>query len=232
MEVKKTSRSNLENKRFIFREIGFIVALSMVFFAFETKYYQEEAKEISFPVETSDIEEVLPVFVPQRASQPLPKISVKPLDFIEIVENEMDFENEMDVVDDNENTKGSLTGKATDWQSEYGNTDETGEGDGDIPFITVEKMPRFNGDLNTWLRKNLRYPARCAEMGIGGKVFIEFVVEKDGSISSINVVRSADPDLSQEAIRVVKAMPKWVPGMQRDKAVRVRFTIPITFQLR
>ena len=232
MEVKKTSHSNLENKRFIFREIGFIVALSMVFFAFETKYYQEEAKEISFPVETSDIEEVLPVFVPQRASQPLPKISVKPLDFIEIVENEMDFENEMDVVDDNENTKGSLTGKATDWQSEYGNTDETGEGDGDIPFITVEKMPRFNGDLNTWLRKNLRYPARCAEMGIGGKVFIEFVVEKDGSISSINVVRSADPDLSQEAIRVVKAMPKWIPGMQRDKAVRVRFTIPITFQLR
>ena len=232
MEVKKTSRSNLENKRFIFREIGFIVALSMVFFAFETKYYQEEAKEISFPVETSDIEEVLPVFVPQRASQPLPKISVKPLDFIEIVENEMDFENEMDVVDDNENTKGSLTGKATDWQSEYGNTDETGEGDGDIPFIAVEKMPRFNGDLNTWLRKNLRYPARCAEMGIGGKVFIEFVVEKDGSISSINVVRSADPDLSQEAIRVVKAMPKWIPGMQRDKAVRVRFTIPITFQLR
>ena len=93
-------------------------------------------------------------------------------------------------------------------------------------------MPRFNGDLNKWLRKNLRYPARCAEMGIGGKVFVEFVVEKDGSISSINVVRSADPDLSQEAIRVVKAMPKWVPGMQRDKAVRVRFTIPITFQLR
>ena len=232
MEVKKTSRSNLENKRFIFREIGFIVALSMVFFAFETKYYQEEAKEISFPVETSDIEEVLPVFVPQRTSQPLPKISVKPLDFIEIVENEMNLENEMDVVDDNENTKGSLTGKATDWQSEYGNTDETGEGDGDIPFITVEKMPRFNGDLNTWLRKNLRYPARCAEMNIGGKVFIEFVVEKDGSISSINVVRSADPDLSQEAIRVVKAMPKWIPGMQRDKAVRVRFTIPITFQLR
>ena len=71
-----------------------------------------------------------------------------------------------------------------------------------------EKMPRFNGDLNKWLRKNLRYPVRCAEMGIGGKVFVEFVVEKDGSISSINVERSADPDLSQEAIRVVKAMPK------------------------
>ncbi|WP_270543262.1 energy transducer TonB [Butyricimonas paravirosa] len=231
MEAKKTSRSDLENKRFIFREIGFIVALATVFFAFETKYYQEEAKEITFPVETSDIEEVLPVFVPQRASQPLPKISVKPLDFIEVVENEMDLENEMDVVDDNENTKGSLTGKATEWQNGYDNMGEE-SGEGDVPFINVEKMPRFNGNLNQWLRKNLRYPARCAEMGIGGKVFVEFVVEKDGSISSINVVRSADPDLSQEAIRVVKAMPKWIPGMQRDKAVRVRFTIPITFQLR
>ena len=231
MEAKKTSRSDLENKRFIFREIGFIVALATVFFAFETKYYQEEAKEITFPVETSDIEEVLPVFVPQRASQPLPKISVKPLDFIEVVENEMDLENEMDVVDDNENTKGSLTGKATEWQNGYDNMGEE-SGEGDVPFINVEKMPRFNGNLNQWLRKNLRYPARCAEMGIGGKVFVEFVVEKDGSISSINVVRSADPDLSQEAIRVVKAMPKWIPGMQRDKAVRVRFTIPITFQLK
>ena len=231
MEAKKTSRSDLENKRFIFREIGFIVALATVFFAFETKYYQEEAKEITFPVETSDIQEVLPVFVPQRASQPLPKISVKPLDFIEVVENEMDLENEMDVVDDNENTKGSLTGKATEWQNGYDNMGEE-SGEGDVPFINVEKMPRFNGNLNQWLRKNLRYPARCAEMGIGGKVFVEFVVEKDGSISSINVVRSADPDLSQEAIRVVKAMPKWIPGMQRDKAVRVRFTIPITFQLR
>ncbi|MFR4038987.1 MAG: hypothetical protein ACLTZT_15430 [Butyricimonas faecalis] len=73
MEVKKTSRSNLENKRFIFCEIGFIVALSMVFFAFETKYYQEEAKEISFPVETSDIEEVLPVLFPKELPNRFPK---------------------------------------------------------------------------------------------------------------------------------------------------------------
>ena len=165
MEVKKTSRSNLENKRFIFREIGFIVALSMVFFAFETKYYQEEAKEISFPVETSDIEEVLPVFVPQRASQPLPKISVKPLDFIEIVENEMDFENEMDVVDDNENTKGSLTGKATDWQSEYGNTDETGEGDGDIPFITVEKNASFQRRFEHMASEKFKIPSKMRGNG-------------------------------------------------------------------
>ncbi len=229
MEAKKTSRSDLENKRFIFREIGFVVALATVFFAFETKYYQEEAKEIIIPVETTDIEEVLPVFIPQKASQPLPKVSVQPLDFIEVVENEMNLENEMDIIDE-QNVKGSLTGTATDWTDGYDTPGETGEGD-NLPFIIVEKMPHFNGDLNKWLGKNLRYPARCAEMGIEGKVFVEFVVEKDGSISSINVVRSADPDLSQEAIRVVKTMPKWIPGKQRDKAVSVRFTIPINFQL-
>ena len=83
-----------------------------------------------------------------------------------------------------------------------------------------------------WIKNKLKDGHIFRKLNARGKVFIEFVVEKDGSISSINVVRSADPDLSQEAIRVVKAMPKWIPGMQRDKAVRVRFTIPITFQLR
>lgn len=73
MEAKKTSRSDLENKRFIFREIGLVVALAMVFFAFETKYYQEEAKEIIIPVDPTEVEEVLPIFVPQKASQPLPR---------------------------------------------------------------------------------------------------------------------------------------------------------------
>ena len=231
MEAKKTSRSDLENKRFIFREIGLVVALAMVFFAFETKYYQEEAKEIIIPVDPTEVEEVLPIFVPQKASQPLPKISMKPIDIIDIVPDEMELDDNLEIIDDNDNTKGSLTGTDTNWDGIYDENfgEETGEGD--LPFTVVEEMPHFNGDLNKWLRKNLRYPARCAEMGIEGKIFVEFVVEKDGSITSINVIRSADPDLSQEAIRVVKAMPKWKPGMQRDKAVRVKFTIPITFKL-
>ena len=231
MEAKKTSRSDLENKRFIFREIGLVVALAMVFFAFETKYYQEDAKEIIIPVDPTEVEEVLPIFVPQKASQPLPKASMKPIDIIDIVPDEMELDDNLEIIDDNDNTKGSLTGTDTNWDGIYDENfgEETGEGDRE--FLIVEEMPHFNGDLNKWLRKNLRYPARCSEMGIEGKVFVEFVVERDGSITSINVVRSADPDLSQEAIRVVKAMPKWKPGMQRDKAVRVRFTIPITFKL-
>lgn len=231
MEAKKTSSSDLENKRFIFREIGLIVALAMVFFAFETKYYQEEAKEIIIPVDPTEVEEVLPIFVPQKASQPLPKISMKPIDVIEIVSDEIELDDDLEIIDDHDNVKGSLTGTDTNWEGMYDTNGGEESGEGDVPFQIVEKMPHFNGDLNKWLRKNLRYPVRCAEMGIEGKVFVEFVVERDGSITSINVVRSADPDLSQEAIRVVKAMPRWTPGKQREKAVRVKYTLPITFKL-
>lgn len=231
MEAKKTSSSDLENKRFIFREIGLIVALAMVFFAFETKYYQEEAKEIIIPVDPTEVEEVLPIFVPQKASLPLPKISMKPIDVIEIVSDEIELDDDLEIIDDHDNVKGSLTGTDTNWEGMYDTNGGEESGEGDVPFQIVEKMPHFNGDLNKWLRKNLRYPVRCAEMGIEGKVFVEFVVERDGSITSINVVRSADPDLSQEAIRVVKAMPRWTPGKQREKAVRVKYTLPITFKL-
>ena len=119
MEAKKTSRSDLENKRFIFREIGLVVALAMVFFAFETKYYQEEAKEIIIPVDPTEVEEVLPIFVPQKASQPLPKASMKPIDIIDIVPDEMELDDNLEIIDDNDNTKGSLTGTDTNWDGIY-----------------------------------------------------------------------------------------------------------------
>jgi len=231
MEAKKTSCSDLENKRFIFREIGFIVALAMVFFAFETKYYQEEAKEIIIPVDPTEVEEVLPIFVPQKASQPLPKASMKPIDVIEIIPNEIELDDDLEIIDDNDAIKGSLTGTDTNWDGLYDANGGEDTGESDVPFQVVEEMPRFNGNLNQWLKKNLNYPARCAEMGIEGKVFVEFVVERDGSITFINVVRSADPDLSKEAIRVIKAMPRWTPGKQRKKTVRVKYTLPITFKL-
>ncbi len=92
-------------------------------------------------------------------------------------------------------------------------------------------MPQFNGDLGKWLGKNLKYPVRAQEAGVQGRVYIEFIIERDGSITDAKVIRSVHPDLDKEALRVVNSMPKWKPGMQRDKAVRVKFTIPISFRL-
>ena len=102
------------------------------------------------------------------------------------------------------------------------------------PFDIVEQMPTFpggDGKLMEWLSKNIKYPAVAEENGVQGRVIVRFVVGKDGSISNASVVRSVDPSLDKEALRVVKAMPRWIPGKQNGAAVPVWFTLPVTFQL-
>lgn len=101
-------------------------------------------------------------------------------------------------------------------------------------FTTVEQMPSFPGGdaaLMQWLSNNVRYPAVAEENGIQGRVIVSFVVEKNGSITDVQVVRGKDPSLDREAVRVVKAMPNWVPGKQNGQAVRVKYNVPITFRL-
>lgn len=98
-------------------------------------------------------------------------------------------------------------------------------------FQAAETMPKFNGDLKAWMRKNLKYPAKAMEEDISGRVFVCFVVEKDGSLTNIKVNKKVDPLLDAEAIRVVKAMPAWIPGKQRGDAVRVGYTLPVSFFL-
>ena len=102
------------------------------------------------------------------------------------------------------------------------------------PFDIVEQMPTFpggDGKLMEWLSKNIKYPAVAEENGVQGRVIVRFVVGKDVSISNASVVRSVDPSLDKEALRVVKAMPRWIPGKQNGAAVPVWFTLPVTFQL-
>lgn len=94
-----------------------------------------------------------------------------------------------------------------------------------------EKQPSFHGKINQWLGANLKYPAVARENGIQGQVLIEFVVEKGGSISNVKIVRSVDPSLDREAVRIVKAMPRWKPGYNNGVPVRVKHTLPITFRL-
>lgn len=98
-------------------------------------------------------------------------------------------------------------------------------------FDIAEQMPSFKGNVNQWLASNLSYPAVAAENGVQGRVIVQFVVEKDGSVSNVQVVRSVDPALDREAVRVVKSMPKWNPGMNNGQPARVKYTLPVTFKL-
>ena len=101
-------------------------------------------------------------------------------------------------------------------------------------FDVVEQQPQYPGGmgaLNQWLGSNIKYPAMAAENGIEGRVIVQFVVERDGSVSGVHVVRGVDPSLDKEATRVVAQMPKWIPGKQNGSAVRVKYTVPVTFRL-
>ena len=100
-----------------------------------------------------------------------------------------------------------------------------------IAFVPSEDMPVFPENIQKWLSKHVKYPQIALENGVQGKVFVQFVVEKDGSVSNIKVVRGVDASLDKEAVRVVSVMPKWKPGKQRGKAVRVAYTLPIAFQI-
>ncbi len=101
-------------------------------------------------------------------------------------------------------------------------------------FDVVEQMPSFPGGqsaLFQWLSSNIKYPVVAEENGVQGRVIVTFVVERDGSITDVKVVKSVDPSLDKEAVRVTKSMPKWIPGKQNGSAVRVKYTLPVTFRL-
>ena len=101
-------------------------------------------------------------------------------------------------------------------------------------FDVVEQMPSFpggQGALMNYLNSNIKYPVIAEENGIQGRVVVQFVVGKDGSISNVHVVKSVDPSLDKEAVHVVKNMPKWIPGKQNGQSVTVRYTLPVTFRL-
>jgi len=101
-------------------------------------------------------------------------------------------------------------------------------------FDVVEQMPSFPGgdaELMKFLHDHIKYPVVAEENGIQGRVIAQFVVERDGSISDVKVIKSVDPSLDKEAIRVLKSMPKWIPGKQNGSAVRVKYTVPVTFRL-
>ncbi len=101
-------------------------------------------------------------------------------------------------------------------------------------FEVVEQKPSFPGGdaaLMSWLSQNIKYPSIAAEIGVQGRVIVQFVVEKDGSITDVKIAKSVDPSLDKEAARVIKSMPQWIAGRQNGSAVRVRFTVPVTFKL-
>lgn len=227
MEIKKSEQANLENKKFTWILIGLVLVLAGHYVAFEwTQYEKEEVGEILDGGDLIIEEEIIPITMPEKKTVPPPPQAVTQAEVLNIVEDDAEIE-ETTIV------------SAEDMAEFVEITDdvpivvEEPEAEEEI-FAVVEEDPQFPGgmaELMKFLQKNIKYPAVCQDQGIQGRVIVQFVVNTDGSIVDANVVKSVNPHLDKEALRVVGTMPKWEPGRQRGKAVRVRFTLPVNFRL-
>jgi len=224
MEIKKNPKADLERYRMIFLQLGLIVTLSIVFTAFEWQFGGDSSNSLGDLDLIIVEEEIIPITKMEDIKPPPPPPQV--VEVIDIVDDEEEIENEIEIEDSEANQFTEV---------KHIEIKEEEEDDEIINFYVIEDKPEFpgggEGALLKWIADNTQYPAIAKDMGIQGRVFVQFIIERDGSVSNVEVIRGVDPSLDREALRVVNSMPKWKPGRQRGKPVKVSFQIPINFRL-
>lgn len=228
MELKKNPKADLEKRRGLYLEIGLVVALVAALVAFNVKSYDREAKEALEREAVLEEEEIIIQTDIQEPPPPPPLEVPEVTTVIEVVSDDKEDIKEVnfsaEVTDETQNIQ--ITPVVVE--------EEEDETETQI-FTVVENDPEFPGGMEAlykYLAQNIKYPQLARDNGITGKVYVQFVVEKDGSIANPKVLRDIGGGCGQEAIRVVKSMPKWTPGKQRGKAVRVQFNLPVNFSLK
>ena len=226
MELKKSSKADLERKKNVFMQIGFVMVLSVALIAFEwstTDYSLDPSVIISEMVVE---EEIIPITRPEEIKPPPPP-PPQVTDVLVIVDDDVELDDVLDIFDtEMDNTREFDMIITIDVEDE--------ERDVDVIHIIVEDDPEFPGGneaLLRYLAQNTRYPPIAQENGIQGKVHVRFVVEPTGDVSNVEVIRGVDPSLDREAVRVVSTLPRFKPGRQRNRPVRVWYTVPINFTL-
>ena len=224
MQVKKSEKASLEKDKLVYVLMGLVFVLSLCYVALEwterevTKY---EVTDTEFLFE----EEVEIQQTSQETPPPPPPPAVQEVEVLNVVEDNVETES-IEV-----NTEETETEVVIAAPVEAPVEEEEEE----VVFVVVESMPECPGGQQAvfkYLSENVKYPVIAQENGIQGRVICQFVVNRDGSIVDVEVVRSAgDASLDKEAVRVIKSMPKWKPGKQRGKAVRVKYTLPVNFKL-
>ena len=219
MQIKKSPKADLNNKKGLFLEIGMILALLLTIgcFAYTQKERVVEIIETNLTVVEEEITDI--TTQDQKPPEPPKKVEMQVLsDVLNVVTNDTKIETEFDFTEFSDNIEV---------------VEEVVEDD--APFIIAEEMPKFQGgDLmkfRSWVQGKLKYPVIAQENGIQGKVTLTFVIERDGSLTNIQVMQSPDRALADEAVRVLQSSPKWTPGKQRNSPVRVRYTLPVEFRI-
>lgn len=226
MVTKKTEKADLEKKKGVFTQIGLVIVLAVILIAFEWTSRPNTANTLGELSDMDLTEEIIPITRQQEVKPPPPPTPPKVTEVLNIVEDDVEIEDELIIEDAEADQQMQIE------IMEFAEEEEVAE---EEVFFIVEDMPSFQGKgqegFREWIAQNLRYPEIAAENGISGRVYVQFAVNSKGEVVDAVVVRGVDPALDKEAVRVVMSSPKWEPGKQRGKPVKVQFTFPINFVL-
>ncbi|MDN3668074.1 energy transducer TonB [Echinicola jeungdonensis] len=223
MEAKKTPKADLTKKTGMFFHLGLLISVGLVLFAFEYKTY-ESSELMDLGTVEDDFEELLDIPITEQPPPPPPPVE-QPI--IEEVPDEVEIEEKIEVDFDVDVQEETVV-------KEVVIQDAPVQEKADEIFDVVETMPQPPGGMEGWMKylnKNLKYPTQARRMGIEGTVYVVFVVNTDGSIQDVGILRGIGGGCDEEAVRVVKNAPKWTPGKQRGRPVRVKMRLPIRFKL-
>ena len=229
MEIKKTEKASLESKRLIFTELGLIAALLVVYAGLESSTPVREVTLLQDNTAILEEDDILAVTL--DTPPPAPEMPALPMlsDELEIVDNDINVDLDFQSLDDTDAPVDIVEYK-------YQEVIEEDVEDEVIQFINVEQKPMFQGGeangFSKWVNAHLVYPEIARENGVEGRVTLQFTIGKDGKVQDVKVLAAPDPSLAQEAVRVVSSSPKWEPGRQRDRAVKVSYTFPVIYRLR
>jgi protein TonB len=226
MDVKKSPKASLEDKKMLFVMMGLVMVLSLLYIGFE---WTDKEITVYAATDTSLLaeEEIEVVQTAQELPPPPPPPAPEIVEILNVVEDNVEVASVEINTEDDKNKVVAISAPVT-------SSAPIEEEEDQVIFQVVEKMPSFPGGdaaLFKFLGENVKYPVIAQENGVQGRVICQFVVNRDGSIVDVEVVRSVDASLDKEAIRVIKSMPKWSPGQQRGKPVRVKYTLPVNFKL-
>ncbi|MCC8134313.1 MAG: energy transducer TonB [Tannerellaceae bacterium] len=228
MEIKKSPKADLEKGKTLGILMGMVVALAVLFVGFE---WGTRDVQVVIYEGVADIiaEEEIEITRPENTPPPPPPPSTPVVtEVLNVVEDDVELEQQEILSSEDSQDAAQVQTYVAPAMVE-----EEEESARQI-FTVVEEMPQFpggDGELLKFISKSIKYPVIAQENGIQGRVVCSFVVNRDGSIVDAEVVRGVDPSLDKEALRVINTMPKWTPGKQRGKPVRVKYTVPITFRL-
>ncbi|MBR6291606.1 MAG: energy transducer TonB [Bacteroidales bacterium] len=228
MKPKKTEKADLENRRGLYLEIGLVVVLVAALVAFNVKSYDNKKIEVVQRTAADETEEMVIQTQDDTPPPPPPPEQPEVTTELNVIEDDAESENEIGIVN------AEVTDKTENIEITPVVVEQDEEEDEQVIFQVVEQDPEFPGGVEAlykFIQSNIKYPQLAKENNITGRVFVTFVVEKDGSVSNVKAARDIGGGCGAEAVRVVKSMPKWTPGKQRGKAVRAAYTLPVNFTL-